>query len=132
MTYAYRTEFREGARRQLEHDHEEIRFLQAEWKGVEEMVDLILQNIFPSGPTVGASCAWQERLKLVPDRLKMKVKNVATTATIQALAMMKSHYPEADLKRFEEGYTTDMDEANLKPCPWKWSRPPSPSLSSLI
>ena len=44
----------------------------------------------------------------------MKVKNVATTATIQALAMMKSHYPGADLKCFEEGYTADMDEAKLE------------------
>ena len=63
---------------------------------------------------VRASCAWPECLKLVPDRLKMKVKNVVTTTTIQALAMMKSHYPGADLKRFKEGYTTDMDEAKLE------------------
>ena len=36
------------------------------------------------------------------------------TATIQVLAMMKSHYLEADLKRFKEGYTADMDEAKLE------------------
>ena len=28
--------------------------------------------------------------------------------------MMKSHYPGADLKHFEEGYTTDTDEAKLE------------------
>ena len=39
---------------------------------------------------------------------------MVTMATIQALAMMKSYYPGADLKRFEEGYTADMDEAKLE------------------
>ena len=50
---------------------------------------------------------------MVPDRLMVKVKDAATTATIQSLAMMKSHYPFADLKRFEAGYAADTDEAKL-------------------
>ena len=59
------------------------------------------------------SCTWQERLKLVPDRLKVKVERAAFAGTVQALAMVKSHYPGVDLKRFEEGYTVDVDEAKL-------------------
>src|SRR5438132_226184 len=82
--------------------------------GVEETADLILQNVFLSGPEARVSCAWQEHLKSVPDWLKVKVKNVMMTATIQALAMMKLHYPGADLKCFEEGYMKDMDEAKLE------------------
>ncbi len=60
------------------------------------------------------SCTWQECLKLVPDRLKAKVKRAAFAGTVQALPMVKSHYPSVDLKHFEEGYTVDVDEAKLE------------------
>src|SRR6266540_3624161 len=103
-----------GSRRQLEHDQEEIRFLQAEWRGIQETAGLILQNVFLNGPEAGVSCAWQERLKSVPDRLKTKVKDTTLTATIQALVMVKSHYLGVDLRRFEEGNTVDVDEAKLE------------------
>src|SRR5438132_11132216 len=86
--------------------------MRTEWKGVEEMAALILQRVYPNGP--GVPCAWKERLKSVPKQLTVKMKDVAMTATIQSLAMMKSHYPNADLKHFEEGYTTDTDEAKLE------------------
>ena len=59
------------------------------------------------------SSSWQERLKRVPDKLKGKVKRTATASTIQALVMVKSHYPGVDLNRFEEDYTADVDEAKL-------------------
>ena len=59
------------------------------------------------------SSSWQERLKRVPNKLKGKVKRAATAGTIQALAMVKSHYPGVDLNQFEEGYTADVDEAKL-------------------
>ena len=59
-------------------------------------------------------CTWQERLKSVLDQLKTKVKDTVLTATIQALVMVKSHYPGVDLRRFEEGYTIDVDEAKLE------------------
>ena len=59
-------------------------------------------------------CGWQERLKLVPDRLKAKVKRAAFAGTVQALAMVKLHYPGVVLQRFEEGYTVDVDEAKLE------------------
>ena len=86
--------------------------MRTEWKGIEETAALILQRVCPNGP--GVPCAWQERLKSVPKELTVKMKDAAMTATIQSLAMMKSHYPGADLKRFEEGYTADMDEAKLE------------------
>ena len=59
-------------------------------------------------------CAWQERLKSVLDQLKTKVKDTVLTATIQALVMVKSHYPGVDLQHFEEGYIVDVDEAKLE------------------
>ena len=52
-------------------------------------------------------------MKRVPDRLKRKVKRTAIAGMIQALAMLKSHYPGVDLNRFKEGYTADVDEAKL-------------------
>ena len=89
MTYACRTEFREGARKQLEHFQVELHFMRIEWKGIEETVALILQRVYPNGP--GVPCAWQERLKSVPKQLTVKMKDMVMTTTIQSLAMMKSH-----------------------------------------
>ena len=60
------------------------------------------------------SSAWQERLKLVPDRLKAQLKETAMTATVQLLAVVKSHYPRVDLQPFEEGFTVDVDDAKLE------------------
>src|SRR6266540_367812 len=111
MMRAYCLEVRAGAEKQLESDLEEIHFLQAEQVNLRETADLIPQKVFPGGPEAEGSSAWPERLKLVLSQLK--VKDAATTASIQALAMVKLHYPFADLKRFEAGYTTDTDEAEL-------------------
>ena len=36
------------------------------------------------------------------------------TATVQELAVVKSHYPGVDLQRFKEGFTADVDEAKLE------------------
>jgi len=69
---------------------------------------------FLDGPKAEVPSAWRECLKLVPDRLKAKMKCSVLTATIQALAMVKSHYPGVDLQRFEKGYTVDVDEAKLE------------------
>ena len=41
------------------------------------------------------------------------MKDVATAGTIQALAMVNSHYPFVDLKRFEAGYAVGTDEDKL-------------------
>src|SRR6266540_924241 len=98
MVCAYCAEVRAGAKKQLESDLEEIHFLQAEQENLQETTDLILQKVFPGSPEAEGLSAWPERLKLVPDRLMVKVKDAATTATILALVMIKSHYPFADLK----------------------------------
>src|SRR6266540_6516319 len=113
MMCAYCPEVRAGAEKQLESDLEEIRFLQAEQENLREMADLILQKVFLGGPEVGVSSAWPERLKLVPDRLSAKVKDAAVVGIIQALAMVKSHYPFVDQKRFEAGYAAGTDEDKL-------------------
>ena len=49
----------------------------------------------------------------MPDRVMAKVKDTATTGTIHALVMVKSHYPFADLKRFEAGYAVGTAEDKL-------------------
>src|SRR6266508_4498612 len=103
MVCAYCAEVQAGAKKQLESNLEEIRFLQARQENLQEIADLILRKVFPGGSKAGGSSAWPERLKLVPNRVTAKVKDAATTGTNQALAMVKSHYPFVDLKRFEAG-----------------------------
>src|SRR5438046_2524004 len=105
---------REGSPRQFEFFEVEIKHLQKESDVTWEAADPILLVAFPDGPEAEVSSAWRERLKLVPDQLKEKMKRTTLTATIQALAMVKSHYPRVDLQCFEEGYTVDVDEAKLE------------------
>ena len=69
---------------------------------------------FSDGPEAEVSCAWWERLKLVPERLRAKMRRTTLTATVQALAIVKSHYPGVDLQRFEEDYTADVNKAKLE------------------
>ena len=88
--------------------------MQTEWASVQETADLILQYAIPNGSEIGVPCAWQERLKLVPDRLKAKVKRAAFASMVQALAMVKSHYPRVVLQHFKEGHTMDVDEDKLE------------------
>ena len=92
----------------------ETKLLKKERDGLSEAADLILQITFPDGPQEGVPSAWQERLKLVLDRLKTQLKETAMTAMIQAQAVVKSHYPQVDLQRFEEGFTADVDDAKLE------------------
>ena len=79
-----------------------------------EAADPILQIAFSDGPQEGVPSAWQERLKLVPDRLKTQLKEMVMTAIVQALAVVKSHYPRVDLQCFEEGFMADVNDAKLK------------------
>src|SRR6266542_2502102 len=95
---------------QRDHDLEQTQLLQAERDKVRATADLILQKVFPKGVEVGAPSDWQERLKLVPDEVSMRLKGAAASGTMQALALMKSHYPFLDLKRFEIGFTAETDE----------------------
>ena len=71
----------------------EIKLLKKERDDLSEAADPILQIAFPDGPEEGVQNASQERLKLVPDRLKAQLKQTAMTTTVQALAVVKSHYP---------------------------------------
>ena len=97
-----------------------------EWADVQETTGLILQYAIPNGPGSRVPCAWQECLKLVPDWLKAKVKRAAFAGTVQALVMVKSHYPGVVLQRFEEGYTMDVDEAKLEALTTEVEPTPSP------
>ena len=88
----------------------EIKLLKKERDGLSEAIDPILQIAFPDGPEEGVPCAWQECLKLVPGKMKARLKKITMTGTVQALAVVKSHYPRVDLERFEEGFAADVDE----------------------
>ena len=58
--------------------------------------------------------SYRSPCRMVPDRLKTQLNEMAMTATIQALVVVKSHYPRVDLQCFEEGFTTDVDDAKLE------------------
>ena len=113
MVCAHCAEVRAGAQKQRESDLEEIRFLQAEQDNLRETADLILQKVFQGSPEARVSSAWLKRLKMVPDRLTARVKDATIAGIIQALAMVKSHYPFVDQKRFEAGYAAGIDEDKL-------------------
>jgi len=105
---------RAEAQRQKDHALEQARLLQAEGDKVRATANLILQRVFPKGVETGAPSDWQERLKLVPGEVSLRLKGVAASATLQALALMKSHYPFVDLKRFETGCAAGTSEAKFE------------------
>ena len=113
MLIACCAEVHAGTQRQRENDLEQIRFLQAEEDKLCATADLILQKVFPKGVEAGAPSVWQERLKLVPDEVSTRLKGAAASGTMQALALVKSHYPFIDLKRLETGFTAETDEAKF-------------------
>jgi len=104
---------RAEAQRQRDHDLERTQLLQAESDKARAIADLILQKVFPKGMAAGASSDWQERLQLVPGEVSLRLKGAAASATTQALALVKSHYPFVDLKRFETGFAAGTDEAEF-------------------
>ena len=105
---------RAEAQRQRDHDLEQTQLLQAEGDKVRATADLILQKVFPKGMEAGAPSDWQERLKLVPGEVSLRLKGAAASATMQALALVKSHYPFVDLKRFETGFAARTSEAKFE------------------
>src|SRR5438132_10415526 len=113
MLFAYCVEVRAGTKRQRENDLEQIRFLQAKEDKLCVTADLILQKVFPKGVEARTPSFWQERLKLVPDEVSMRLKGAAVSGTVQALALVKSHYPFVDLKRIEARFTAETDEAKF-------------------
>ena len=88
--------------------------MQAGGDKVRATADLILQKVFPKGMEAGAPSDWQERLKLVPGEVSLRLKGAAASATMQALALVKSHYPFVDLKRFETGFAAGTSEAKFE------------------
>src|SRR5438105_12384520 len=113
MLTGYCAEVRARTQRQRENDLEQIHFLQAEEDKLCATVDLILQKVFPKGVEAGVPSVWQERLKLVPDEVSTRLKGAAASGTMQALALVKSHYPFVDLKCLETGFTAETDEAKF-------------------
>src|SRR5438105_2883656 len=113
MLIAYCAEVRAGTKRQRENDLEQIHFLQAEEDKLCTTADLILQKVFPKGVEAGAPSVWQERLKLVPDEVSLRLKGAAALGTMQALALVKSHYPFVGLKRIEAEFTVETGEAKF-------------------
>ena len=105
---------RAEAQRQKDHDLERTQLLQAESDKARAIADLILQKVFPKGMEVGAPSDWQERLKLVPGEVSLRLRGAAASATLQALALVKSHYPFVDLKRFETGCAAGTSEARFE------------------
>ena len=49
----------------------------------------------------------------MPDEVLVRLKGAAASSTMQALALMKSHYPFVDLKHLETGFTAETDEAKF-------------------
>ena len=49
----------------------------------------------------------------MPDEVSARLKGAAASGTIQALALVKSHYPFVDLKRIEARLTAETDEAKF-------------------
>ena len=88
---------RAEAQRRRDYDLEQIRLLQAEGDKVRATADLILWKVFPKGMEARAPSDWQERLQLVPGEVSLRLKGAAASATMQALALVKSHYPFVDL-----------------------------------
>src|SRR5438105_10864938 len=70
---------RAEAQRQRDYDLEQIQLLQAEGDKVRAIADLILQKVFPKGVEAGAPSDWQERLKLVPGEVSMRLKGAAAS-----------------------------------------------------
>ena len=71
---------------------------------LERATDPILEMVFPGARAAVKPPSRAELLGAAPERLRAHVKEVALVSSDQALAVMKSHYPRADLTRFGEGY----------------------------
>ena len=104
---------RTETQRRRDYDLEQIQLLRSEGDKVRAAADLVLQKVFPKGVEAGAPSDWQERLKLVPGEVSLRLKGAAASGTMQALELVKSHYPFVDLKRFKTGFSAETDEAKF-------------------
>ena len=89
---------------------EEIKTLRASLEDYRDTFELVLRIAFPSEPVGGTPTARLETLRMAPQKLKDHVKEIATTSAVQALALVKSHYPRVDLQRVGEGFAADTDD----------------------
>ena len=74
----------------------------------------ILKIAFLDEPVGENPTARLEGLKEAHERLKGLLKEVATMSSIQALALVKSHYPRVDLRRIGKGFAADADDNKIK------------------
>ena len=54
-----------------------------------------------------------EYLTAAPEKLKAQIKEVVTTSAVQALAVVKSHYPRMHFQRIGEDFAEDTDEDKM-------------------
>ena len=80
---------------------------------LERAADPVLEVAFPDAREAAEPPPRLELLRMVPERLRAHMKEVALISSDQALAIMKSHYPRADLTRFEEGYAEGATEEGV-------------------
>ena len=50
---------------------------------------------------------------MAPKKLKSQIKEVVIATAVQALAVVKSHYPRVDLQWIKEGFAEDTDEDKM-------------------
>ena len=80
---------------------------------LERATDPVLEVAFPDARAAANPPSHMELLRMAPERLRAHMKEVALISSDQALAVMKSHYPRADLARFGEGYAEGATEESV-------------------
>src|SRR5207237_5312861 len=84
---------RTETQRRRDHDLEQIQLLRAEGDKVRAAADLVLQKVFSKGVEAGAPSDWQERLKLVPGEVSLRLKGAAGSGAMQGLGVVESSCP---------------------------------------
>ena len=82
-----------------------------EYRGATESV---LEVAFPGEYLRGSPNTRLEDLKEAPQKLRKITWGATVEAATQAFALVKSHYPRVDLRRFEEGYAADADDDKIE------------------
>ena len=80
---------------------------------LERASDPVLEMVFPGARAAANPPSRVELLGAAPERLRAHMKEVALISFDQALAVLKSHYPRADLTRFGEGYAEGVTEESV-------------------
>ena len=80
---------------------------------LERASDPVLEMVLPGARAGATPPSRAELLRAAPERLRAHMKEVALISSDQALAVLKSHYPRADLTRLGEGYAEGATEASV-------------------